>query len=158
MGNVDQADGHFEDSLAFCRKAGYRPGLAEICCDYGDMLLQRDDYGDRANAIALLEESLAISSELGMPPLMERVVALKQRVEAGPVRPPTYPDGLTQREVEVLSLIAAGKTNVEIAEELVIAEGTARRHVANIYEKIGAANRAEATRYAIKNELIEAEC
>ena len=51
--------------------------------------------------------------------------------------------------MEVLRLIAVGKTNLEIADELVIAEGTARRHVASIYEKIGAANRAEATRYAL---------
>ena len=90
--------------------------------------------------------------------MMDRVKERLERVRAEPARAPTYPDGLTQREVEVLSLIAAGETNVEIAEELVIAEGTARRHVANIYEKIGATNRAEATRYAIKNELIEAEC
>ena len=59
--------------------------------------------------------------------------------------------------MEVLRLIAAGKTNLEIAEELVIAESTARRHVANIYEKIGAANRAEATRYAIREELLPAD-
>ena len=58
-------------------------------------------------------------------------------------------------EVEVLRLIAVGKTNLEIAEELVIAEGTARRHVANIYEKIGAANRVEATVYANEHDLLD---
>ena len=58
---------------------------------------------------------------------------------------------LSQREVEVLQLIAYGKINSEIAEELVIAEGTARRHVANIYEKIGAANRVEAGLYAAQH-------
>ena len=51
-------------------------------------------------------------------------------------------------------MIAGGKTNLEIAEVLVIAEGTARRHVANIYEKIGAANRTEATRYAMRERLL----
>jgi DNA-binding CsgD family transcriptional regulator len=154
MGNVDQAAAHFEDALAFCRKSGCRPGLAETCCDYADLLRDRDTTGDRAKSITLLDESLAISSELGMPPLIERVVALKERVEAGPVRAPTYPDGLTQREVEVLRLIAGGKTNLEIAEDLVIAEGTARRHVANIYEKIGAANRVEAAAYALQKGLL----
>ncbi len=64
---------------------------------------------------------------------------------------PAYPSGLTEREVEVLRLIAA---NLEIAEELVIAEGTARRHVANIYEKIGAANRVEAASYAAREGLM----
>jgi ATP/maltotriose-dependent transcriptional regulator MalT len=154
MGSLDQAVVHFEDALASCRKADFRPELAWSCCDYADMLLQRDDYGDRAKAITLLEESLAISSELGMPPLMARVTERLERAQVEPDRAPVYPDGLTQREVEVLRLIAGGKTNLEIAEELVIAEGTARRHVANIYEKIGAANRAEATRYALSQGLL----
>ncbi|MCH8108139.1 MAG: response regulator transcription factor, partial [Chloroflexi bacterium] len=153
MGNMDQAAAHFENAQAFCRKAGYRPELAWTCCDYADALRQRDDYGDRAIAIALLDEALAISTELGMWPLMDRVKERLERVRAEPARAPTYPDGLTQREVEVLRLIAAGKTNVEIAEELVIAEGTARRHVANIYEKIGAANRVEAASYAAQHGL-----
>jgi DNA-binding NarL/FixJ family response regulator len=99
--------------------------------------------------ISLLDESLSIATGLGMPPLMERVNQRLERVRALPTTASAYPDGLTEREVEVLRLIAAGKTNLEIAEELVIAEGTARRHVANIYQKIGAANRAEATRYAL---------
>ena len=50
---------------------------------------------------------------------------------------------------------ATGRTNLEIAQELVIAEGTARRHVANIYEKIGAANRVEAATYANQHGLLE---
>ncbi len=75
MGNLDLAVTHFEDSLAFCRKAGYRPALAWTCCDHADTLLQRNEPGDREKAIALLDESLAISSELGMRPLMERVIS-----------------------------------------------------------------------------------
>ncbi len=63
MGNVDQAAAHFEASLAFCRK-GYRPELAWTCCDYADPLLQRNEPGDREKAMSLLDESLAISSEL----------------------------------------------------------------------------------------------
>ena len=78
MGNPDQAASHFEDALAFCRKAGYRPELAWTCCDYADTLRERDGGGDRAKAIPLLEESLAISSELGMRPLMERVLSRRE--------------------------------------------------------------------------------
>ena len=74
MGSLDQAADHFEDALAFCRK-GYRPELAWTCCDYADTLLQRNQAGDRERATALLDESLAISSELGMRPLMERVLS-----------------------------------------------------------------------------------
>ena len=73
VGNMDQASAHFEDAMAFCRRAGYPPELAWTCCDYAEMLLERDGLGDRDKATALLDESLAISSELSMRPLMERV-------------------------------------------------------------------------------------
>ena len=82
IGNLEQATVHFEDALAFCRKAGYRPELAWTCCDYADTLLQRSDEGDREKAMSLLDESLAISSELGMRPLMERVLSRREILEA----------------------------------------------------------------------------
>ncbi len=75
MGNSGQAQTHFEDALVFCRNAGYRPELAWTCCDYADMLLERNNSGDREKAMSLLDESLAISSGLGMRPLMERVLS-----------------------------------------------------------------------------------
>ncbi len=82
MGNLDQAAGHFEDSLAFCRRAGYRPELAWTCCDYADALREREGEGDRDKIITLLDESLAISSELGMRPLMERVLSRREILSA----------------------------------------------------------------------------
>ncbi|MCI0867369.1 MAG: hypothetical protein J4N89_12580, partial [Chloroflexi bacterium] len=75
MGNLEGAVAHFEDALAFCRNAGFRPELAWICCDYADALRERDGEGDLAKATSLLDESLAISSDLGMRPLMERVLS-----------------------------------------------------------------------------------
>jgi len=68
--------------LLFCRKAGYRPELAWTCCDYADTLLQRKEPGDREKAMSLLDESLAISSELGMRPLMERVLSRREILKA----------------------------------------------------------------------------
>ena len=47
MGNLDQSTVHFEDAMAFCRKAGYLPELAWTCCDYADALLQREKERDR---------------------------------------------------------------------------------------------------------------
>ncbi|MCI0878569.1 MAG: tetratricopeptide repeat protein [Chloroflexi bacterium] len=81
MGNIDQATGHFEDALGFCRKAGYRPELAWTCCDYADMLRERGGPGDAETAVALLDECLAISSELGMRPLMERVLSRRENLD-----------------------------------------------------------------------------
>jgi class 3 adenylate cyclase len=76
--------------------------------------------------------------------------------EAQPQRPTTlaYPGGLTKREVEVLRLIATGRSNQEIADELVISLNTVFRHVSNIFNKIGVANRAEAAAYATRHGLV----
>ena len=79
MGQRDRAVAHFEDALSFCRKANYRPELAWTCCDYGEILLQRSGSGDLKRATSLLSESLAISTELGMRPLMDRVTKLQAR-------------------------------------------------------------------------------
>jgi DNA-binding CsgD family transcriptional regulator len=156
QGRLDQAMVHFEDALAFSRQAGYQPELAWTCYDYANALLQRGHPGDHARATSLLDESLAISQELGMRPLAERVASLQQQSQSQSLRA-AYPDGLSQREVEVLCRVAAGKSNREIAEELVIAEGTVRRHVSNIYNKIGAINRSDATRYALRAGLVEVD-
>ena len=78
MGNLNQAMSHFEDALAYCRNGGYRPELAWSCCDYADLLRERDGEGDRSKAITLLDESLTISSELGMRLLMERVLSRRE--------------------------------------------------------------------------------
>jgi pimeloyl-ACP methyl ester carboxylesterase/DNA-binding CsgD family transcriptional regulator len=55
---------------------------------------------------------------------------------------------LSSREVEVLRLLAAGRSNAQIADELVISVNTVRRHVSNVFDKIGVANRAQAAIYA----------
>jgi predicted ATPase/DNA-binding CsgD family transcriptional regulator len=68
--------------------------------------------------------------------------------------PPTYPDGLTAREVEVLRLVAQGLSNVQVAEQLVISPRTVNTHLTSIYGKIQAPSRSAATRYAIEHKLI----
>lgn len=74
---------------------------------------------------------------------------------AGPVAGPPYPDGLSEREVEVLRLVAMGASNPEIAEQLVISINTVTSHLTHIYGKTGTNNRVEATRYAIERRLTE---
>jgi DNA-binding NarL/FixJ family response regulator len=60
---------------------------------------------------------------------------------------------LTGREVEVLQLLAAGKTNRDIGVELVISEHTVARHIQNIYAKVGVSSRAAATSFAFAHDL-----
>ena len=67
--------------------------------------------------------------------------------------PDRPPDGLTAREVEVLRLVASGKTNRDIAVELVLSEHTIGRHLQNIYGKIQVNTRAAATAYAFEHRL-----
>ena len=81
MGDLGQAVAHFEDALSFCRR-GFRPELAWTCCEYADTLLQRKEPGDREKAASLLDESLSISSQLGMKPLVERVLSRRELLEA----------------------------------------------------------------------------
>ena len=64
------------------------------------------------------------------------------------------PDGLTPRELEVLRLVSSGYSNKELASELVVSLHTVERHLANIYGKIGARNRAGATAYAAHHGLL----
>src|SRR5919198_1332065 len=82
--------------------------------------------------------------QLGARPDLDRLARL-----AGSPRP----GGLSRRESEVLTLVAAGKTNRAIAAELVISEKTVARHVSNIFAKLKLSSRAEATAYAYKHGL-----
>lgn len=81
-GRREQAKGHFEEALGFCRKAGARPELAWSCCDYADLLLQKGSPEDRTKVMSLLDEALTISRELGMRPLMERVSSRREVLQA----------------------------------------------------------------------------
>jgi class 3 adenylate cyclase len=65
-----------------------------------------------------------------------------------------YPGDLTPREIEVLRLIATGRTNDEISRELVLSERTVARHITNIYGKIGARSKVDAASYAIRHGLM----
>jgi DNA-binding NarL/FixJ family response regulator len=87
-------------------------------------------------------------------------VTIPATAPAGPpsvphvAKAPTYPAGLTAREVEVLRLVTQGLTDAQVAEQLVISPRTVNFHLSSIYGKIGVSSRAAATRYAIEQKLV----
>jgi DNA-binding NarL/FixJ family response regulator len=119
--------------------------------DYDQALaLVRAGCPDQARIDSLLDAAVTAFGALGMDSWTTRARALLVD------RPATLPDRLTRREAEVLTLLAEGKTNKEIAAELVLSPATVERHVANLYRKIGARRRAEATVYALDHGLVQA--
>ncbi len=87
------------------------------------------------------------------PVVQHHVVAAVAGTGAGETAEEALPDGLTPREAEVMSLIAAGLSNAEIAERLVITEATVKSHVNHLFAKTGVRDRAQAVAYAYRNGL-----
>jgi len=104
--------------------------------------------------LVLLDQSLALFLRCDAKKDVERAVILREQMEALAPKAPEYPDGLTQREVEVLRLVAGGKTDRDIAEALFISARTVTTHVSNIFNKINAVNRAQAASYATREGLV----
>ncbi|MFW6090909.1 MAG: LuxR C-terminal-related transcriptional regulator [Actinomycetota bacterium] len=102
--------------------------------------------GDEETARLELDAARTTFERLGAPPDVERVTTLLS--DAAPAL-----RGLTAREVEVLRLIAHGRSNREIGSELFISEHTVARHVSNIFRKIDVASRSAATSFAYKHGL-----
>jgi DNA-binding CsgD family transcriptional regulator/pimeloyl-ACP methyl ester carboxylesterase len=129
---------HARDFLTYARPeesmavAARIPGARFVLVDGSTSL------GDASQSLRAIDEFLA-----GLP----------ERGEAATF-PGPRPEGLSRRELEVLRLVAAGKSNHQIADELVISLFTVNRHVSNIFAKTGAANRAEATSYAHRHAIV----
>ena len=101
--------------------------------------------GDEDGALASLAAAQAIFDHLG--------ASLDTRFIDDLRRPPALPDGLTNREAEVLRLVASGRSNKDIAAELSLSERTVARHLSNIFTKTGVTSRSAATAYAFEHGL-----
>jgi DNA-binding CsgD family transcriptional regulator/tetratricopeptide (TPR) repeat protein len=111
----------------------------------------REAAGERLRAAALL------AAQLDARPLADTITSLARRagVALGDKTPPSSGRvGLTDREFEVLRLVAAGRSNRDIAADLFISAKTASVHVSNIMAKLGAANRTEAAAIANRHQLV----
>ncbi len=104
-------------------------------------------FGDDEGAGLELDAARAVFEQLGAAPDLARIASLTKATLSG------RPHRLTPRELQVLRLVAAGKTNKAIAAELFLSEKTVDRHVSNIFNKIDVPTRAAATAYAYKHNL-----
>ncbi|MEW9530457.1 AAA family ATPase [Microbispora sp. NPDC049125] len=116
--------------------------------------------GDREGASARLREALPLATDLRAVPLVRRIDTLARRVGAAltdPVQPGAAhePAALTRRELEVLRLVAAGRSNREIAAELFISAKTVSVHVSNLLPKLGVSTRGEAAAAAHRMALLD---
>jgi DNA-binding NarL/FixJ family response regulator len=113
---------------------------------------ERVQAGDRDGATALLQATLEECHRMGAAPLEAAAAGLARRARLalpGSASPsdgatPAAPLGLTAREQQVLALLAAGRSNAQIAQELFISPKTASVHVSNILTKLGVGSRGEA--------------
>jgi DNA-binding NarL/FixJ family response regulator len=106
---------------------------------------------------AALEQVAA--GEAAIDPAVQRQLITAVRRGEAPACPDgdELPDGLTPREAEVLELIAAGLSNGEIADRLVVSGATVKSHVNHLFAKIGARDRAQAVAYAYQHDLVASD-
>jgi DNA-binding NarL/FixJ family response regulator len=129
---------------------GLLPCLAEA-----ELLLEHYPR-ERAEATAHLDFATSEFEALGMQPALARALRLRAGRPRSAVRPAVAdPEGLSDREIEVLRLVARGKSNREIASDLFLSVRTVDRHIANIYAKTGLHTKAQATAYALNRGLAE---
>ncbi len=147
-GHVQFATGDPAGALPYLRKSvqawqGLGCAYEIACCQ---VLLGRAlrALGDEDSAVAELKAAIATFDKLGARP---------SRREAEQLLRPTLPGGLTAREVEVLGLVASGRSNLQIAEALVLSEKTVARHLSNIFTKIDVTSRTAAAAYAFEHGL-----
>jgi DNA-binding CsgD family transcriptional regulator len=144
LGESERAEEHFEHALQLNRRMGAATWLAHTAYEYGRFLLARD----RERSSALLGEAASLAARIGMPTLVARIQALGTTAPGAGL-----PDGLSPREVQILTLVARGLSNREIGKALTISEHTAANHVRSILRKTRCANRTEAASYAHRHRL-----
>lgn len=156
QGNWSAAEAHLARAEATARREGLRPELGRTLMARADLQLARRGAGRAARARDLLGQAVAVFQEVGMAGELLRA---GERLRSLPGQPETAtrmpaPAGLTEREVAVLRLVAAGKSNRQIALELSLSEKTVGNHLSSILSKTGAENRAAATAFAFRHALM----
>jgi ATP/maltotriose-dependent transcriptional regulator MalT len=148
LGSVLLSAGRTEDAISTLRSAcsAWQGLEAPYDCARVRVLLARayHDLGDSEAAERELDAAQTVFEELGAD-LDAKTVGAQRRL--------ALPRGLTEREAEVLALVAAGNTNRQIADELVLSQKTVARHLSNIFTKLSVTSRTAAAWFAFENGL-----
>ncbi|HEX3246727.1 MAG TPA: AAA family ATPase [Chloroflexota bacterium] len=147
-----EAEQHFRAGLERNEAIGHRLQVAHTLRDLAMMLLRRGKEEDVRAARDYLQRAIASYRAIGAEHQEERTATLLLHLEPT-VTATERPAGLTEREIEILQLIANGKTNAQIAEDLVLSVRTVERHITNAYAKIDARGKADATAFVLKHGL-----
>jgi DNA-binding CsgD family transcriptional regulator len=160
LGDLDGAVAAMERAVLHNRRLAHLPMLAITRADLAVTLYDRGREGDHYRARELLDAAIEEGRALRLDARVRRWLAFRdEAIASRRPEPNATPDAgadsrLTDRELEVLALVATGMTNRDIATELIISEKTVARHLSNIFTKIGVSSRAGATAYAYEHGII----
>jgi len=157
LGRWGAAERHFDDALARNARMKAVPHGAWTRAAYARMLLARNSPGDQGRAAELLDQAQATADRVGMVRLVAEVAGLRERLASvGRASGTDALDrfGLSRRELEVVRLLADGRSNPEIAAALFISVRTVQTHTENIYAKLGVHARAEAVDVAHRHGFL----
>ncbi len=147
---------HLAAAEATARREGLHPELARTLLGQANLSLDQGGQENTQRAMGLLNKALVMFEDLGMTDSAHhvhlRLQSLSHR-QRGPTHLSPLPANLTQREAAVLKLVTCGKSNGQIAQELVISEKTVINHLTHIFNKTSSVNRAAATAFAIRHGL-----
>ena len=144
-----------DNAIELNEKHGFHVYTAHSRYELALLLSQTKQPNDRSRAQTLVDEVLAFSQANQMQALTKKTLTLRSRVRSGPELSAIDEFGLSKRERQILTLIAQGKQNKDIAEQLFISTNTVAAHIRNILEKTGTSNRIEASNFAQQRHLIE---
>jgi predicted ATPase/DNA-binding CsgD family transcriptional regulator len=164
-GRWPEAEEAFARAIATDQRFSLPWDEAKVYYEWSCSLLDAGGPKRREQARELLGRALALWEPMGAAPYAERcrqrlaehgltAVGPAARPTESGASPATLPAGLTEREVEVLRLVAQGLTSAQVAERLVISAVTVSTHLRNIYGKIGVGSRSAATRWAVEHGLV----
>jgi DNA-binding CsgD family transcriptional regulator len=161
IGDVDAAKRYFELARLRYERMGAAPWSARLLTERAVKLARTSNH-DRGEIDALLDMATQTAHAVGMPGLLRRITELRQPSDERRHRIVPTATGedldryaaLTDRERDVVRLMATGRTNPQIADELFIANKTVMHHAASIYRKLGVHGRAEAAAFIARIETV----